>query len=271
MLRSLEPCLQKVRRLEEENTCLRAQLASMTKSSQEQAKSLLQFPGSLDTEDVVSVPSFSGQEATPDRPGNAYGRLATSFPLAREALKSHDVVFLGTTSSLAELNGEELGPENVVYGIVFMVFIVITSITLMNMMVGVLVDIVNLTALYEREQLDIRFVKEYFVKLAKRIDVNGDDIISKAEFNELMHMPEALRALQGVGVDVVGLVDLASFMFRGMDSMRLPDFMDLVLQLRGSNKATVKDIVDTRKFLVQTLTLFEHRLVHLLGPQGQTV
>merc|ERR1712151_156582 len=80
-------------------------------------------------------------------------------------------------------------------------------------------------------------------------------LISKAEFCDILRNREATKALHEVGVDVVGLVDFVDFIFGGDDSeadgttLTFSDFMDVVLQLRGSNTATVKDVVDLRKFI----------------------
>merc|ERR1712129_331694 len=45
-----------------------------------------------------------------------------------------------------------------------------------------------------------------------------------------------------------------------MGELSFPLFMETVLQLRGSNNATVKDIVDLRKFMAQELWNAEMRL-----------
>merc|ERR1712039_591233 len=84
---------------------------------------------------------------------------------------------------------------------------------------------------------------------------NSDMLISKTEFCDILRNREATKALQEVGVDVVGLVDFVDFIFGGENSeeegttLTFSDFMEVVLQLRGSNTATVKDVVDLRKFI----------------------
>merc|ERR1712217_424222 len=95
-------------------------------------------------------------------------------------------------------------------------------------------------------------------KVLTMLDTDGGGTISKNEFVKILENGEAVRCLQDVGVDVIGLVDFADFIFEndesedaGGDGVELdfPKFVDLVLQLRGSNNATVKDIVDLRKFV----------------------
>jgi hypothetical protein len=55
--------------------------------------------------------------------------------------------------------------------------------------------------------------------------------------------------LAEVGVDVVGLLDFGDVIVDDNDDLDFPNFMELVLQLRGSNQATVKDVVDLRKLM----------------------
>merc|ERR1719506_540078 len=52
----------------------------------------------------------------------------------------------------------------------------------------------------------------------------------------------------------MGLKELTDFIFAGDRVLCFHDFMAMVLQLRGSNHATVKDIVDLRHFMVVAIS-----------------
>merc|ERR1712037_403981 len=71
------------------------------------------------------------------------------------------------------------------------------------------------------------------------------------------------KALQGVGVDVIALFDYTEFVFQSSRELSFPEFMDVILQLRGSNTATVKDIVDLRKLVVNEFDRFDGLLSRL--------
>jgi hypothetical protein len=79
--------------------------------------------------------------------------------------------------------------------------------------------------------------------------------ITKEELAKLLDFPEACRALTEIGVDVMMLVDNLDFIFqRDLDddhevSLTFEQFMSLILDLRGANTATVKDIVELQKFV----------------------
>jgi len=156
-----------------------------------------------------------------------------------------------------------LGSVNLMFAILFLLFILLASLTVMNMLVGVLVEVVSVVSAVEKEQMEVNFVKTSLQNMLNNndIDSNKDSLISKSEFANLLSKPQAARALQNVGVDAVGLVDFSDYIFHGdSDSDReltFTDFIEMVLQLRGTNKATVKDIVDLRKFVRKELVRLE--------------
>jgi len=154
---------------------------------------------------------------------------------------------------------ELVSEQNIYCGILTVGFIIIGSITLMNMLIGVLVHVVNTVAIVEREQLDMQFVKTQLERLwhDHELDMDGNDQISHSEFEGMLLVPEVVTVLHSVGVDTVGLSDIAATAFRDQDSLSFPEFIDMVLQLRGSNGATVRDVVDLRKFVAQELRHLE--------------
>jgi len=137
----------------------------------------------------------------------------------------------------------------------------VASLTLMNMLVGVLVDVVQAVASTEKEALKMSYVKERILFILRNtgLDMNNDGVISRAEFMTLLTNPLASRTFLDVGVDPVNLVDAADFIFHGEEldengdpldkELSFGDLMEVTLALRGSNTATVRDIVDLRKFV----------------------
>lgn len=145
------------------------------------------------------------------------------------------------------------------WGCVFLLdaFILAAALTVMNMLVGVLCDVVCVVAGQEREEASLALVKqklEYVInELALDSDSNG--LISKEEFRAIMRNREAIRAIQELGVDVVELVEMSETLFIGESDdleereLTFEEFMDAVVQLRGSNYCTVKDLVRLRHLI----------------------
>merc|ERR1711920_48545 len=114
------------------------------------------------------------------------------------------------------------------------------------MLVGVLVEVVGVVSTVEKEDLEMNYVKTQLLELFEAANRTHDEDleISRIEIEGMLQQPKACKALQDVGVDVVGLVDFIDFIFHEDASFDFPDFMLMILQLRGTNTATVKDMVD---------------------------
>merc|ERR550532_246235 len=119
--------------------------------------------------------------------------------------------------------------------------------------------------------MTVQFVKKKLVEMLEDtgIDANGNMHISKAESEALLLNPKAARMVQEVGVDVVGLVDFSDFIFQGGKDLSFAEFMELVLELRSTNTATVKDIVDLRKFMASEIGNLVRRVGALASSSAQ--
>eukprot|EP00928_Gymnodinium_smaydae_P017550 TRINITY_DN16710_c2_g1_i3.p1 TRINITY_DN16710_c2_g1~~TRINITY_DN16710_c2_g1_i3.p1 ORF type:complete len:390 (-),score=101.70 TRINITY_DN16710_c2_g1_i3:116-1285(-) len=138
---------------------------------------------------------------------------------------------------------------NVVLYVIILLFMMLAGITIMNMLVGVLCEVVSVVSSVEKETLLLNYVKMQLQDMLQNSDMDkdGDGMISKVEFQALLGNPDAAKAFAEIGVDVVGLIDFTDYIFQDGRALSFPAFMDVVLQLRGSNTATVKDMVDLRK------------------------
>lgn len=157
----------------------------------------------------------------------------------------------GTLPDLADIVNA-MGKVNYGFAFVMLFFILMSSLTVMNMLVGVLVEVVSVVSAVEKDQMTMTYVKSMLMSMLEDYDADEDHnmSISKSEFEQLLLKPRAARIIQDVGVDVVGLVDFMDFIFKDGQELSFPEFMDVVLQLRGTNNATVRDVVDLRKFVL---------------------
>ena len=74
-------------------------------------------------------------------------------------------------------------------------------------------------------------------------------MISRSEMAALLDIPGAAQALEEVGVDPGGLVDLADFIFEDIEELEFDEFMAVVLRLRGTKTATIRDLLDLRSYV----------------------
>jgi len=153
--------------------------------------------------------------------------------------------------------------------VLLLAFIFVASLTIMNMLIGILCEVVSVVASVEREQMTVNSVKANVLKVLKRngIEISEHSHITRLQIEQLLVIPEAARQIQDVGVDVVGLVDYLDIIFGDAHELLFPDFFEALLQLRGTNTATVKDIVDLRKLLTQVVQMI-HRQDEALSRPG---
>merc|ERR1719271_482565 len=148
-----------------------------------------------------------------------------------------------------------LGEENILLAVLAMVFLILAAMTLMNVVIGVVSSV-------EKESMKVTFVKQEIMGALKEsnMPVHENLIISKDEFQKMLMNPVAAKAIRTVGVDPVGLVDFADFIFSGhcnavsktqlKQGLTFTQFLELLLELGGNNAARVKDMIDLRKVLL---------------------
>merc|ERR1712118_497662 len=93
----------------------------------------------------------------------------------------------------------------------------------------------------------------------QELDANKDGTISWPEFQDVLHHNKSMSALESVGIDPEAIVDTAEdFFFEEGKPVCLTfeAFMNMVLDCRGAQYATVKDVMILGKCLnARTLSM----------------
>merc|ERR1712232_595482 len=92
-------------------------------------------------------------------------------------------------------------PGSIVSIIIFLVFILLATITIMNMLIGVLCEVVTGVAAAEKEDAAVRLMKHTIFLELKKFD-DGDGDISEDELNELMGTEASAKVLEELGIDI---------------------------------------------------------------------
>jgi hypothetical protein len=132
-----------------------------------------------------------------------------------------------------------------------LLFICLAALTVMNMLIGVLCDVVSAVAKRERDEIRMETLSEQMRTIVASLDEDSNNMISYKEFVKIMAKPDALAALDDVGVSPTGIVDFAELFFfedgykdGTMLELKFEDFMEVILDLRECNTATVKDMLN---------------------------
>jgi len=150
---------------------------------------------------------------------------------------------------------------------VFFVFIILSSFTIMNMLIGILCNVIAQVSDNDaNEALEARF-RASLLTLLEVHDKDGDQQLHSDEFDLFVNNPEVITLLKRNDVNANDLRQLKTVLYeqaiapdksnrssmstrwKNSDQLHFEDFVKAVLRLRGANTATVSDIVNVRDYL----------------------
>merc|ERR1712194_705232 len=150
----------------------------------------------------------------------------------------------------------EVAKDSALCAIILGIVVLLSALTMINMLIGVLCEVMSTVAADEKERMLISFARQKVQEAMMSLDMNHDSLLSRDEFAMLLQNQEAVKALSEVGVDVGGLLNITDSIFQSDaqcqefdKQLDFDEFMDLTLKLRGVNPATVRDIVDLRQWI----------------------
>jgi len=149
--------------------------------------------------------------------------------------------------------------------ILFLFYFLIASLTLMNMLIGILCDVVSNVATDEREASFVVEVESLVNSLMRDLDTDGSHTLSKEEFEGIILNQEMMQVLHDFGVDVVGIVDFGSFLFQEVEELSFADFLQLVVQFRESRAATMRDMMNLMKYLAREISYLDAQIIAQSG------
>eukprot|EP00928_Gymnodinium_smaydae_P089247 TRINITY_DN7323_c0_g1_i1.p1 TRINITY_DN7323_c0_g1~~TRINITY_DN7323_c0_g1_i1.p1 ORF type:complete len:668 (+),score=96.61 TRINITY_DN7323_c0_g1_i1:68-2071(+) len=127
--------------------------------------------------------------------------------------------------------------------IVFFIFIILATITVMNLLVGVLVNVVTIVADGEKEESATNLMKEQILYELKSFD-DGDGLISEDELNEVMTSEKSVEVLESIGVDVSFLQTLQVMTYEDPDAVvPIHEILHQMLTCRRELPATMEHLI----------------------------
>jgi voltage-gated sodium channel len=144
------------------------------------------------------------------------------------------------------------------------ILLVVASITIMNMLIGVLCEATTAVAETERNAMYVAHVQNTLAEvLFDDCDEDHDGKIKKSEFMRILESSRACKAIEEVGVDPVGLVAIADTIFCNDETgeydkeLDFGNFMEILLEFRSTNTATKKDALEIMRELQRTQKLLK--------------
>lgn len=135
-------------------------------------------------------------------------------------------------------------------GMLVVVFILVSSLIVINMLIGVLVEAVQTVSDVEHEAIQIAFAKRLLREiLCDEATQAEGSILTQEEFFSMLERPEAIKGLVQLGVDHVAAKEYGKLLMEDGQPLTFGEFLESMLLLRGSNQTTVKDLVTLRRYV----------------------
>jgi len=146
----------------------------------------------------------------------------------------------------------------------YFAFVLLVTLTLMNMLIGILCDVIIATADVEHEELTICAFREVLQQIVDEVcvvDGDGELRVHKADFLCILQHPDASHLLNSVRVNVFSVVDLVDTLFAketgGERHLSFSDLVDVLVDQRASVECTVQSLTQSRKYLSTRLDKVE--------------
>jgi hypothetical protein len=148
----------------------------------------------------------------------------------------------------------------------FFGFMIISLLTFLNLLVGIVGSTFFEVAFTEKESIYKCDLSHNLLKLLEDLVNIHDKHITKHEFLEMLAIEEIAQLLDDFDYDVENLVDAASFIFQdhARDPIDFSDFIEVLIRLRESTTVTVGDLMGIHRVYNRNLKMIDAKLSSLL-------
>jgi len=156
----------------------------------------------------------------------------------------------------------QYGMESLHLALILFSFIALLAILLLNMLIGVICQVVFEQAAREN---DIKQFQRFATRMSRtKVDRNDDSWIDYAEFIGILNNREAVIELKKFGVDVIALVEDTENIFRALSTsdgkMHFDQFIEVCGQFRSTSTAAIGSVYSLRRFVDLHLRAINERL-----------
>lgn len=168
-----------------------------------------------------------------------------TLPLCMWTLLMDGTLTDSTKDTLAALF--EIGAWPMV--LIFLAFVLLSAMTVMNMLIGVLCEVVSAVKAGEEESAAMEVLKSTVLVCLKELDEDGSGDIDKNEMESVLNRKEALGCLQELSVDVIHLLEVLDMAYEEKDSLSMVRLMQILLDSRGEQPVDKKALYDEMIFV----------------------
>jgi hypothetical protein len=161
--------------------------------------------------------------------------------------------------------------NKILAGALFVTYGLLSAMLILQMLIGVLCDVVSRVGSEQRDSVAIGLVKQELLEDLRRFD-GGDGKISQEELKTVMHNPKSKAILRKLNINRGFLLELQKMMFQTPgQQVTIKSVLELMIMCRGDQPTTVEamsggilsiihELGGIRKILEADLEGVEHRL-----------
>eukprot|EP00927_Polykrikos_kofoidii_P031925 TRINITY_DN27333_c0_g1_i1.p1 TRINITY_DN27333_c0_g1~~TRINITY_DN27333_c0_g1_i1.p1 ORF type:complete len:555 (+),score=85.18 TRINITY_DN27333_c0_g1_i1:139-1803(+) len=143
--------------------------------------------------------------------------------------------------------------DSVILLMVFFVFIALSSFTVLNMLIGILCEVVENTGNEEKDKALRESLYDVLTRAFEKFDKDESLLISQAEFDDVCKDAAALKTLQDqLGIDPACLAAMKDLIFtQDHESRQLSfeEFLEVLIKLRPGEKACNREAMCFRRVI----------------------
>merc|ERR1712137_665239 len=131
-----------------------------------------------------------------------------------------------------------------------MIFIFLSAVAMMNMLIGVICEVVTAATANEKDEAAIKVLKEGVLVELEKHDLDGNGMISKNELDQVINDNETLTSLHKFGIDLQYLSNLNMMLFAEPDvEVSIYRIMGALLSSRKDLPTTFRHLAENQEFL----------------------
>jgi len=133
--------------------------------------------------------------------------------------------------------------------VVFLFFIIISAMMIMNMLIGLLCEVMMAVSKGQRDEADAILVKHALYALLEKYG-NADGCLTRKGLSKVMRTKRSKDVLSHLNVDELFVTELQTTLFKGADTeVPIKGIIELMLMCRGDMPCTVQHMATGQAFI----------------------
>jgi hypothetical protein len=141
----------------------------------------------------------------------------------------------------------------VISAYLFILFVFLTAILILQMLIGVLCDLVSQVNIEQQNAYAVGIIKQELTARLLQVDGDGDGHITREELSKVINTSLGKAVLKHLGINQLFLCQLQEMVFAVSNCVKIKDVLEMMLLARSDNTATVATLAGGFCFLAKEI------------------